>query len=178
LPLAPLELLAQVSFPTRPARIYLTFVVLLRRIRGVQIGTVAPGVFLVEQIAVSDADAALGRLCGVVGNYRYILIACEPRSYRPFASSSRLASCSKSRPNASNSSARRGLAAPPASRKHRSACESRYLASDILNSPKFIIRALDRQTGRHWLFSEASPVSRLRPECLHLVSRFVRPEQE
>jgi hypothetical protein len=74
-------------------------------------------------------------------------VACEPRPCRPFASSSRPASCSKSRPNASNSSARRGPAAPPASRKHRSACESRYFASDILTPPSSSLA--------HWIAKRA-----------------------
>src|SRR5262249_44326377 len=61
---------------------YLAFVVLFRRIGGVKIGTVAPGIEFVEQIAVGDADAAFGRRGGV-GHLGHLVIASRTRRLGP-----------------------------------------------------------------------------------------------
>src|SRR5262249_40398941 len=77
------ELLAHVLFPARSARIDLAFVVLLGGIRCVQIGAIAAGMILIEQIAVSDADAAPGRRARAVGDLGYFVVSAGPRSVGP-----------------------------------------------------------------------------------------------
>ena len=85
--------------------------------------------------AAARRASAIGRTASPKPSYA--IGALRPGAfYLPlFANSSSIASRARARPNASNSSARRGLAGPLAKRKHSSACESRCLTSGILIPP-------------------------------------------
>src|SRR5262249_42024279 len=80
LPLAPLELLAQVLLPTRATRVYLPFAILGSGIGCVQIGPIAAGILFIEEISIGNAYAAFDRRRRIVGNHGDLVVTSCSRS--------------------------------------------------------------------------------------------------